>query len=138
MHVPDFLHVVYRADLDILFGRWMRLVSVAEMYAGYAYLLDQAAEYNCGHWLLDARRRINTDKEGAQWMTGTFLPGAVARLGGHLRLAYLLGPVMLRNQEADAAFPPASFFVGKAFTAERFIEEGEAIAWLQGQSVSPV
>jgi hypothetical protein len=130
--------VVYRADLDILFGRWMRLVSGAEMYAGYAYLLDQAAEHKCRHWLLDARRRINTDKEGAQWMVTTFLPGAVARLGGSLQLAYLLGPVMLRNQEADAAFPPASFFVGKAFGAERFIEEGEAIAWLQGQSVSMV
>jgi hypothetical protein len=138
MHVSDFLHVVYRADLDILFGRWMRLVSGAEMQAGYRYLLEQAAGHQCRHWLLDARRRINTDKEGAQWMVGTFLPDAGTHLGGHLRLAYLLGPVILRNQEADAAFPPPSFFVGKAFMAEQFIEEGEAIAWLQGQNVSTV
>ncbi|WP_303309789.1 hypothetical protein [Hymenobacter sp. BT730] len=131
MHVPDFLHVAYRADLDILFGRWMRLVTQAEMQEGYQYLLEQAAAHSCQNWLLDARRRINTDKEGAQWMVQSFVAGAAARLGGRLQLAYLLGPIMLRNQEADAAFPPAAFFEGKPFCAERFIEEGEAIAWLQ-------
>ena len=40
------------------------------------YLLEQAAVHNCRRWLLDARRRINTDKDGAQWMVASFLPGA--------------------------------------------------------------
>lgn len=131
MPAPDFLHVSYRPDLDVLFARWMRLVTLAEMQAGYIYLLEQAGHYGCRNWLLDVRRRVNTDREGAQWMVRVLLPQLEARLGGRARLAYLLAPQELRDQEADAAFPPPAFFLDKPYIADRFIEEGAAINWLQ-------
>lgn len=128
---PEFIEIAYRADLDVLLIRWMRKVTLAEMCQGYLHVLEVAAAHRCRQWLLDARRRFNTDREGAQWMISTFLPTLHTRLGGRTYLAYLLAPVLLRDAEADAAFPPARFFEGKPFDSERFIEESEAIAWLQ-------
>ncbi|UOQ73280.1 hypothetical protein [Hymenobacter cellulosilyticus] len=131
--VPDFLTLTFRPDLNVLLVRWQRLISVAEMQQGYLVLLEYAAEHGCRHWLLDGRRRFNTDREGAQWMLSTFLPQLQPRLHQRTYLAYLLAPVNLRDQDADAAFPPATYFGGKPFLAERFVEEGEAVRWLQQQ-----
>jgi hypothetical protein len=130
---PDFLTVTFRPDLNILLVRWQRLISVSEMEHGYLTLLEHAAFYGCRRWLLDGRRRFNTDREGAQWMVSTFLPLLQPRLGQRTYLAYLLAPVTLRDQDADAAFPPAAYFADKPFLGERFVEEGEAISWLQRQ-----
>ncbi|TGE26750.1 hypothetical protein [Hymenobacter metallicola] len=130
---PDFLTISFRPDLNILVVRWQRLISLAEMQQGYLHLLEHAAYHNCRHWLLDGRRRFNTDREGAQWMVSTFLPLLHPRLGQRTYLAYLLAPVTLREQDADAAFPPPAYFLDKPFLGERFVEEGEAISWLQHQ-----
>ncbi|UOQ79005.1 hypothetical protein MUN84_11045 [Hymenobacter sp. 5516J-16] len=135
---PEFVEVTHRADLDVLLIRWMRKVTLEEMCAGYHYVLERAAEHRCRQWLLDARRRFNTDRDGAHWMITSFLPTLHARLGGRTYLAYLLVPVIMRDVEADAAFPPASFFEGKPFAAERFIDEREAVAWLQEARQQPV
>ena len=128
---PDFLEISYRPDLDVLVGRWMRKISAAEMCQGYEHLLEAAVQCGCRQWLLDARRRFNTDRDGARWMISTFLPQLGPRLGGRTHLAYLLAPVLLRDTEADAAFPPASFFDDKPYNADRFTDEREAIDWLQ-------
>ncbi|MDU0370627.1 hypothetical protein ACFPAF_09510 [Hymenobacter endophyticus] len=136
--IPDYLDVAYRADLDVLLARWMRRVTLDEMQQGYRYLLEKAEVHTCRYWLLDARRRSNTDREGAGWMINTFLPGLHTRLGGRTYLAYLLVPIIMRDVEADAAFPPASFFADKPFVGERFIDEREAIAWLQAAHQEPV
>ncbi|MCB2378593.1 hypothetical protein LGH70_13415 [Hymenobacter sp. BT635] len=130
---PDFLTVTYRPDLQVLVVRWQRLITVDEMQQGYRLLLEYAAEYGCRRWLLDGRRRFNTDREGAQWMVSTFLPQLQLRLGGRTYLAYLLAPVTLRDQDADAAFPPAAYFLDKPFVGERFVEEKEALSWLLRQ-----
>lgn len=128
---PDFLTVTYRPDLQVLLVRWMRVVTLAEMQQGYQYLLDVAVTHQCRQWLLDARRRFNTDREGARWMIDSFLPSLHARLGGRTYLAYLLVPAIMRDAAADGAFPPPEFFVGKPFIGQRFEEENTAIAWLQ-------
>ncbi|TGE21211.1 hypothetical protein E5K00_13010 [Hymenobacter aquaticus] len=130
---PDFLTITYRPDLQVLVVRWQRLISVAEMQQGYLVLLEHAAAHGCRRWLLDGRRRFNTDREGAQWMVSTFLPQLQPRLGGRTYLAYLLAPVTLRDQDADAAFPPPAYFLDKPFLGERFVEEGEATRWLLRQ-----
>ncbi|MBD2717139.1 hypothetical protein KBK19_19000 [Microvirga sp. STR05] len=134
----EFLLLSYRADLHVLVGRWMRVVTLAEMQQGYELLLQAAVEHRCRQWLLDTRRRNNTDEEGAQWMTQEFLPRLQGLLGGTTALAYLLPPVHLRNAAADAAFPPASYFKDKPFISDRFIDERLAIEWLQlQQSLAP-
>ena len=128
--VEDFLEISYRADLDLLLGRWLRPIELAEMQRGYQLMLDAAQAGQCRQWLLDVRRRQNTHQVGAQWMKSTFLPQLAARLGGRTRLAYLLAPAYLRDESADAAFPPAAYFDGKPFVGERFIEENTALQWL--------
>lgn len=128
---PDFLTLSYRPDLEVLVVRWMRVISLAEMQQGYELLLQAATHHGCRQWLLDARRRNNTDREGAVWMVQDFLPRLHGQLGGRTALAYLLPPVQLRDAQADGAFPPASFFDGKPFIAERFTEERQALDWLE-------
>ncbi|WP_035560795.1 hypothetical protein [Hymenobacter sp. IS2118] len=128
--VQDFLQISYRTDLDLLVGRWLRPITLPEMQLGYQLLLDAAQTNGCRRWLLDVRRRQNTHQIGAQWMVSTWLPQLAPRLGGRTRLAYLLAPVNLRDEAADAAFPPAAYFADKPFIGERFIEENAAIAWL--------
>ena len=129
--VQDFLEISYRADLDLLLGRWLRPIELGEMQQGYHMLLEAAVTGQCRQWLLDVRRRQNTHKVGAQWMVGTFLPQLAAHLGGRTRLAYLMAPMYMRDTEADAAFPPATFFDDKPFIGERFIEENAALDWLR-------
>jgi hypothetical protein len=63
-------------------------------------------------------------------MVSTLLPELAQRLGGRTRLAYLMAPVYMRDEAADAAFPPAAYFADKPFIGERFIEENAALAWL--------
>ena len=126
----DFLDISYRADLDLLAGRWLRPIGLAEMQQGYQLLLAAAVAHGCRRWLLDVRRRQNTHQIGAQWMVSTFLPLLAPQLGGRTRLAYLMAPAYLRDQAADAAFPSPAYFADKPFVGERFIEESMAIAWL--------
>ena len=128
--VEDFLEISYRTDLDLLVGRWLRPVQLPEMQLGYQLLLDAAQAGSCRRWLLDVRRRQNTHQIGAHWMLTTWLPQLEPRLGGRTRLAYLLAPVYLRDEAADAAFPTPAYFVDKPYVAERFTEENAAIAWL--------
>lgn len=133
MSIPltqEFLNISYRSDLDLLVGRWLRPIELAEMQQGYQQLLETAVANNCRRWLLDVRRRQNTHQIGAQWMVSTFLPLLAPQLDGRTRLAYLMAPVYLRDTAADAAFPPPTYFEGKSFIGERFIEENAAIAWL--------
>ena len=128
--VQDFLEISYRSDLNLLLARWLRPIELSEMQHGYNLLLDAAAAGGCRQWLLDVRRRQNTHQVGAQWMVATFLPQLAPRLGGRTRLAYLMAPVYLRDEAADAAFPAADYFSDKPFVSERFIEENAALAWL--------
>lgn len=130
--VEDFLEITYRPDLDVLVTRWLRPLALAEMQRGYEVLLNAAATADAPrrHWLLDVHRRLNTHVIGAQWMASSLLPRLGPRLGGRTRLAYLLAPVYLRDETADAAFPPPEYFDGQPFIAERFVEEQAAIQWL--------
>lgn len=126
----DFLTIAFRRDQDLLVARWLRPIELNEMQQGYWALLAEAEQRQCRRWLIDVRRRRNTHLLGASWMVSTLLPELGPRLGGRTRLAYLLLPIFLRDQDADAAFPTRGYFEGKPFVGERFLEEHEALAWL--------
>ena len=64
-------------------------------------------------------------------MVSSLLPRLGPTLGGRSRLAYLMAPIYLRDVTADSTFPPSSYFEGKPFVGERFIEESAPIAWLR-------
>ena len=129
IRVEDFLEITYRADLGVLVARWLRPVDLAELQAGYEHTLKTAQAGAGRRWLIDVRRRFNTHQVGAQWMVNSLLPRLEPALGGRSRLAYLLAPLYLRDATADSAFPPPTYFEGKPFVGERFIEEDAAIAW---------
>ena len=129
--IDDFLTISYRPDLDVLVARWLRPIELPEMERGYWALLAEAELRQCRRWLLDVRRRRNTHQIGAAWMVRTLLPELGPRLGGRARLAYLLMPAFMRDEAADAAFPPPAYFDGKPFVGERFVEEHRAFEWLQ-------
>ena len=116
--VRDFLKISCRADLDLLVDRWLRPIELEELQHGYQLLLEAAEADKCQRWLLDVRRRQNTHQMGAQWMVNTLLSQLAHRLGGRTKLAYLMAPVYMRDEAANAAFPPAAYFVGKPFVGE--------------------
>ncbi|SHI39977.1 hypothetical protein SAMN02745146_0766 [Hymenobacter daecheongensis DSM 21074] len=126
----DFLDVAYRADLRVVVGRWMRQATLEELKQGYQRLLEVAFEPACRGWLLDTRRRLNTDPAAQRWLTEGFMDTAAARLGGRVYMAYLLPPAQLRDTTADSAFPPPQFFANKPYEAARFTDERQAVEWL--------
>ncbi|AYA37875.1 hypothetical protein D3Y59_12975 [Hymenobacter oligotrophus] len=134
----SFLDLAYRPDLHLVVGRWLRQASLPELQQGYLDMLELAAAHQCPYWLLDARRRIDTDKEVMHWMLDRFTPQLPLRLSGQRSyLAYLVAPLHLRDAASGENFPPAHFFEDKPFMAERFTDEADAVAWLLGCQPAP-
>ena len=126
----EYLHIVYRADLEVLVGRWMRQISTADLRAGYQDLLEAAAHYGCRQWLIDGRRRNRSHADDAQWMMDEYFPQLAAQLGNGVSLAYLFTPTHLLELEADTLLPPLSYFEERPYQVQRFIEEQMAMRWL--------
>jgi hypothetical protein len=134
MSHPDFLHISYRADLDLLVGRWQRAVTEGELYASYPALLETALARHCRYWLLDARRRLNTEVAITPWLLNDFVPRLGQHLGGRVYLAYLVAPLQLTDAvPAAQQIPPLVYFEGRAALMQRFTDEAAALAWLQQQ-----
>ncbi|TGE19749.1 hypothetical protein [Hymenobacter elongatus] len=126
----DFLQLIHRPELQMLIARWMRQTTAEEMRAGYQHLLRTALEHNCRLWLVDARRRDHSNKEGTPWMIETFFPQVAQRMGPSVYMAYLFAPAHLRDIEADAAVPTLHFFDDRPYHLQRFLEERTAMEWL--------
>lgn len=122
----DFLQVTYRPDLGQLTGRWLRSVSETELNQGYAALRQAALHHACGHWLIDARRRISRSLNGPEWVTTQFLPQVQRELATPLCVCFLVLP------DYFAGLPPSAFAVAPDNPVQyaRFIDEGAANAWL--------
>jgi hypothetical protein len=118
----DFLDLQYRADLNLLVGRWQRTVSDAELRQGYYATLRAAQEVGCPFWQLDIRGRQAPQSHNTQWLMQEFVPQLATQLGGAC-LGYLLRPSHL---VPGLAAPAADSAVCMAF----FSEEGPLTAWL--------
>ncbi|QDA59905.1 hypothetical protein [Hymenobacter jejuensis] len=126
----EYLQIVFRSDLNVLVGRWMRQTTPSEMQQGYHDLLDVAVSQNCRRWLVDVRRRDHANQDGTSWMQQTFFPQLAPRLGSKVSLAYLFAPSHLNDLEADATVPPLTYFDGRPYRVQRFVEEHIAMSWL--------
>ena len=122
----DFLQLAYRPDLCQLTGRWLRSVSEEELHQGYEALRQAALHHSCGHWLVDARRRISRSLNGPEWVTTQFLPQVQRELGQPLNVCFLVLP------DYFAGLPPSAFELpaGNLVQFARFVDEGAANAWL--------
>ncbi|WP_303311068.1 hypothetical protein [Hymenobacter sp. BT730] len=128
---PAFLAIEYRADLQILIGRWMRSVMPFELHQGYGKLLDEAVTYKCRYWLVDIRRRSFVDGNDVAWMMETFYPQVQPRLGRTTYLAYLMAPHQLAGVLTDSSIPDLSVLEGRPYQLQRFTDEAAALEWLQ-------
>jgi hypothetical protein len=130
---PNF-PILYRPDLDILVGRWLVEISLAEeVKQNYVQLFQAATAANCRFWLLDARRRFRTTHEITNWVNQNAPRQALEKLGREIRVAFLLAPHQLLASTDSPPFPTLFHPVtGHAMSAQ-FTDEGQAIAWLQAE-----
>jgi hypothetical protein len=126
----DYLQYQYRADLQVLVGRWLRQPTDKELRAGYYCLLEAAVAHKARLWLVDTRRRDHATQQSTPWMMAEFMPRLPQRLGGPVYLAYLFMPAHLQELERDVAVPPLTYFEGRAYCIARFTEEQAAMQWL--------
>jgi hypothetical protein len=127
-----FLQLSYRNDTGLLTGRWLRSVTDEELQQGYESLRIAARYHDCRYWLIDARRRISRNLNGPEWVLTEFMPQLQQECGGHWHLAFLVLPDYLRTLQAEPGSPAATSLPEAAIHYARFVNEGEANAWLLG------
>ncbi|MDB5233763.1 MAG: hypothetical protein JWR44_756 [Hymenobacter sp.] len=132
----DYLQCQFRADLQVLVGRWLRQPTDEELHNGYHHLLELAQTCDARLWLVDARRRDHANQQGTPWMMEHFLPLLPQRLGGSVFMAYLFMPIHLLEIEQDASVPPLTYFDGRTYHVQRFTEEHAAMQWLEACAAS--
>lgn len=123
----------YRPEQQLLIGRWLRPVTLAEIKAHYQTLLDAAVAHNhCRHWLLDVRRRDIHHAAAIAWFAdfGRRLPGV---LGGPVALAYFA--MVDQSGAAKDAGLDANIRQGASQGSyyRYFNHEQEALTWLLAQ-----
>lgn len=127
---PDYLHLSYRPDLQLLFLRWTRPATSEEHRAGYHAGLALARQEQAGRWLIDLRSRGLADPTDLQWVLQEFRADFQAALPTVTRrVAYLTTPYhadILRPRLAEFDRDPANSTQLQVFT-----EELPAQQWLQ-------
>lgn len=130
---PELLQLTYRADLEVLIGRWSYQPDPAALPAEYERLTAAALTHQARCWLQDIRRRTLNDPQITQWLLTDYFPDLARRLGGRLRVAYLVSPTLHEHILAQPGFAPAETYAGRPFAVAFFGEEGAALDWLRAQ-----
>ncbi|RAK64170.1 hypothetical protein [Hymenobacter edaphi] len=122
----DFIDLSFRTDLGLLFSRWLRSTSDAEVRLGYEAALAVAAPYGARYWLLDMRRRGPASLAATRWVIETFLPRLAEYFPQRVYLAYLLSPSHLTD------FVPAGRpALLNCYEVALFSDEAAALHWLE-------
>ncbi|MGI4865684.1 MAG: hypothetical protein ACRYFZ_17310 [Janthinobacterium lividum] len=130
----DYLEIAYQPDLQILVGRWLRLVTEAEALQGYADLLTAAKQYGAHYWLLDIRRRHRSTPATLDWLLATYYAQLVRELGPPVRMVYFMAPGLRQEFQADGTVPePQTYHADEPFRMNQCITESEAVAWLRAE-----
>ncbi|RSK41065.1 hypothetical protein [Hymenobacter perfusus] len=131
----SFLQISFRPDLHLLIMRWLRDVTQAELKQGYSEVLQAAQQHNATCWLVDSRRRVQSDEAMVQWLANDYLPTLSAQLGNQLiRLACLVAATW---QPAEAPATPLAVLAQRpsqaaySYHVQLFGDEGTAMQWLQ-------
>ena len=127
---PDLLQLTYRPDLEVLIGRWGYQPEPAALAAEYERLAAAAQAHGARYWLQDIRRRSLNDPHITQWLLTEYFPDMAYRLGGRLRVAYLVSPALHAVILAQPGFVPVESYAGRPFAVAFFGDEGGAIDWL--------
>lgn len=128
----SLLELTFRADLDVLLGRWRyQPAHPAALRPCYEHLADMALATGCRFWLQDLRRRAAPDQETKRWLLEDYYPGLARSFGQRLYVAYLFSPDMHRQIVEAPDYAPAEAYLGKTYLLDFFGDEGAAIQWLQ-------
>lgn len=130
---PELLQLTYRADLEVLIGRWGYQPDPAALPAEYERLATTALTHGARRWLQDIRRRSLNDPHITQWLLTDYFPDLARRLGSRLLVAYLVSPALHEIIMAQPGFAPAEAYTDRPFAVAFFGEEKAAIDWLQAQ-----
>ncbi len=128
--LPELLHLTYRPDLEVLIGRWGYQAEEAKLPTAYAHLEAAALDHGARRWLQDIRRRSLNYPETSRWLLEEFFPAMARRLGGQLRVAYLVSPALQVHIYSEPNFVPVEAYAGRPFAVGFFGDEGAAIEWL--------
>ena len=127
-----FLHINYQKDLRVLFCRWQMPVDLPQFTEGYMAALQLAAQQGAHFWLHDLRlRNISSEKE-RDWFMHTFAPATKAQLGGGNFIAYLMSPLQRENLLQRGVPTPLPVKHSDNLTVHYFINEYDALEWLNG------
>jgi hypothetical protein len=133
----DAFSVEYRADLNLLIGRWLRALPPPELQGTYEVMLAAAhAQGNCRFWLLDLRRRPVAGLDLNEWFRDQFSPRTAAELGGPLVTAYLAGPHQRPTAESDALELHLRQRTAMNAFPQLFENEADAVHWLRVQQAA--
>ena len=124
----------YRADLDLLIGRWLQALPPPQLQGTYEAMLAAAKAYNnCRFWLLDLRRSLLAGPDLNEWFREQFSPQIASALSGPLFTAYLAGP----HQRLAAGSAEMELHLRHAATLDLYPllhdGEAEAVTWLTDQ-----
>ena len=129
---PPLQELTYRADLDVLFGRWhLQPFTTAELLPCYHQLADMALATGCRFWLQDLRRRQSPDHKVKVWLTDEYYPDLAQRFGGRLYVAYLFSPDMHRQIVEAPDYAPAEAYFTRPYLLGFFGDERAALEWLR-------
>lgn len=126
----ELLRLTYDPARGLLVGRWGYQPSQPELAPAYERLQAAALACRARCWLQDIRLRTLPDPYTTQWLFDEFYPDISQQLGGQLRVAYLVGPMLRGLIEAGPDFQPLSSYEGRPFIVNFFGEEQAAIDWL--------
>ncbi len=131
---PDSFSIEYRAEQQLLIGRWLRPVLLEELQIHYEALLTAAlAHGGCHRWLLDVRRRPYRDPAATRWFGEVFGPRLPQALGQPVALAYFA----MVNQDVASQDPALRQNMQQGSLQNGhfryFNQESEALAWLAQQ-----
>ena len=127
---PELLQLTYRADLDVLIGRWGYQPAPDELPAQYERLEALALAHRARYWLQDIRRRSLNDPQTSRWLLDSFFPRLAQALDGQLRVAYLASPTLYNHILAEPMYVPAAAYDGRPHAVAFFGDEAQALAWL--------
>lgn len=131
----SFLTISFRSDLHLLIVRWLRDVTQAELQQGYTATLQAAVQHSVACWLIDSRRRTQSDAAMVQWLANDYLPTLSGQLNN--RIVHLACLVAATWQPAEAPATPLAVLAqeapkpGQPFKVQLFGDEGAATQWLQ-------
>ncbi|MFB9861873.1 hypothetical protein [Rufibacter immobilis] len=123
------LRLTYRPDLDILFLRWLRYPTSAQLRQGYMEALELAVQEDCRFWLFDLRSRGSLSVEDEAWMLKTYFPGIEERLPYQNYFANLVTPTHYTYIQEHIGLSFLSNY-GNFTKLGIFLSEQDAVAWL--------